>query len=430
MENLVNIFESISATTGRGDKENILKQNKDNEQFLNCLKFLYNPYIVTGISKSKVKKEVSGDIKFKAVDSLDELMNYLKENNTGKDSDILVVKDFISKNVGHEDFIKKLVTKSLKIGITSKTINKVYGNGTIPEFSVMLAESFHKKKDTVNGKFYLTIKLDGNRCVAVKQDDKVEFFTRTGQQIEGLTELAHELNFVMPNNYIFDGEILKESVGKETTEELFRATQKEVRKDGEKKGLNYFVFDMLPLKEFKDGQSLKNYEQRRNSLELLFNKVKYETKLVRLLPLLYSGEDKEKIISMSNDAIKEGYEGIMVNTANGIYKNKRTKDLLKVKEMNSADLQVVALEEGFGKYEGTLGAVQVKYKDNLVKVGSGFKDSERNYFWENPKEIIGHVIEVQYFEESTDEKTNKKSLRFPIFKCVRDDKTVEDIRYE
>ena len=34
-----------------------------------------------------------------------------------------------------------------------------------------------------------------------------------------------------------------------------------------------------------------------------------------------------------------------------------------------------------------------------------------------------HLVEVQYFEESKDKKTGDLSLRFPVFKRVRDDKT-------
>ena len=37
--------------------------------------------------------------------------------------------------------------------------------------------------------------------------------------------------------------------------------------------------------------------------------------------------------------------------------------------------------------------------------------------------MIGKIIEVQYFEETQDSKTLKYSLRFPVFKQIREDKT-------
>ena len=52
------IFDNISNTPGRIDKENILKQHKDNELFKSCIKFLLDPYTVTGISKLKMKKKL------------------------------------------------------------------------------------------------------------------------------------------------------------------------------------------------------------------------------------------------------------------------------------------------------------------------------------------------------------------------------------
>ena len=68
----------------------------------------------------------------------------------------------------------------------------------------------------------------------------------------------------------------------------------------------------------------------------------------------------------------------------------------------------------------SLGAIEVDYKGNTVKVGSGFSHYERVHLWENPDEIVGNVVEVQYFEVSTNKDTGKESLRFPTFKRVRE----------
>ena len=103
-----------------------------------------------------------------------------------------------------------------------------------------------------------------------------------------------------------------------------------------------------------------------------------------------------------------------------------SKVILKVKKMQSADLKCIAVEEGTGQNVGRLGAaiVQLPIGDKIyeVSVGSGFTFEDREYFWNNREEIVGKIIEVQYFE-ITQNQQGGYSLRFPVFKAVRNDKT-------
>lgn len=47
------IFDKIASVSSKKSKETIIKQNSDNELFLECLKFLYDSNITTGLSKKK-----------------------------------------------------------------------------------------------------------------------------------------------------------------------------------------------------------------------------------------------------------------------------------------------------------------------------------------------------------------------------------------
>ena len=61
--------------------------------------------------------------------------------------------------------------------------------------------------------------------------------------------------------------------------------------------------------------------------------------------------------------------------------------------------------------------VIIEHKGNRVQVGSGFNQEQKRYYFENPNEIIGKTINVQYFEETTDQ-NGKNSLRFPVIKAI------------
>ena len=97
----------------------------------------------------------------------------------------------------------------------------------------------------------------------------------------------------------------------------------------------------------------------------------------------------------------------------------------KVKKMYPVDLEVIDIEEGTGINQNKVGALVVNYKGYKVKVGSGLTKEQRELWWNNPNLILGKIITVQYFEETTNKKDDSLSLRFPVLKEVRNDKTEE-----
>ena len=99
--------------------------------------------------------------------------------------------------------------------------------------------------------------------------------------------------------------------------------------------------------------------------------------------------------------------------------------MLKVKQMYPVDLRVVEVIERRGTNKGKVRDLVVKYKGKPLKVGSGLTKEQREKFWEDKSLILGKIITIKYFEETTNKKNNEKSLRFPIFLEVRYDKDEE-----
>ena len=181
------------------------------------------------------------------------------------------------------------------------------------------------------------------------------------------------------------------------------------------------VFDWMPATDFKRQKCDIPYGRRCSEMEDLFANID-STIYFETLPFLYHGTDTSKIMELLDKAIAEKEEGVMINLWDAPYEFKRTNNLLKVKKFNTCDLRVIGFEEGTGKYVGKLGAFICEYKGGEVKVGSGLTDEQRHEIWSDREKYQDTIIEVSYFEETKDS-TGKPSLRFPIFKDFRPDKT-------
>ena len=193
IKELKELFNQLGSTSSNTDKIAILKGNKDKELFVKTLQFVYDDFIRTGVSfkslNSKVIDFVAGEIDTDSQGeySLESLMEYVKEHNTGTHGTIMLIQDFASMFPDEKEFIYHIFAKDIKVGITAKTINKALGKGFIREFSVQLAHPYHKYTEKVTGnEFTLTQKLDGHRSVFIVKNGKGQFYTRKGLPINGL----------------------------------------------------------------------------------------------------------------------------------------------------------------------------------------------------------------------------------------------------
>ena len=421
----------IQASNSKKYKQTVLQKFKDDEDIKRYLKIAFDPYQVYGISTKKLTKEVRvGECL--CPPTVFDLFEYLKEHNTGRDYDVAVCQialEWIAQDDLESRFLlEKLICKDLSIGVDAKSINQAFP-GLIPTFDVQLAQKYFEKPEKLEGKYFaVTTKIDGGRIIAIRENDQVSFFTRAGQRYEGLVDLEREMLEAFPDGTVLDGEItILENKGI-PSKEAYKQAMKITRADGPKHGLKMLVFDAMSLEEWKNQKCTHDYIERRLLLAGLFKYGPKKTDLTffELLPELYRGYDTSKVLELLDEAIANQEEGVMINICDAPYEFGRTWNLMKVKKMNTLDLEVIGYEEGSGRLTGTLGALLVRYKNgNTVKVGSGFTDELRQVIWTNPKDMIGKIIEVQYFEETTNA-DGGISLRFPVFKDFRTDKLVAD----
>lgn len=406
-------------SNSRLHKVSVLEKYKNSDSVRYFLNFVFDPYKVTGLSIKKLNKQLPPQPT--AATTAKQMLEYILKNNTGKDEVIAKTQYFLFANELDDEQIElfyRIVDKNLPIGVDVLTINKVMP-GLIPTFSVQLANKYFDKPEVVEGKsFTITTKIDGGRIIALKKNGIVKFYTRAGQEYEGLVDIKAELEAMEYDNFALDGEITLLDKGTLNSKEQYKETMKITRKDGEKHGVKILAFDLMDAYDFEAQLKTLDYVDRRRELELRFPK---SMKYVEVLPVLYTGNDTSMIGKLLDQQTAKGEEGIMININDEPYSFTRSNALLKVKKMKDADLKVIRLEEGTNQNAGKLGAFVVDYKGFEVKVGSGIPKEIREKVWADKDSYIGMTIAVQYFEETTNQ-SGGLSLRFPVFLDFRYDK--------
>ena len=408
-------------TTKKSEKAAILIRNQGNRLFTSTLKWLLDPFVLTGISSKKLSKNVSYDTT--PIQTWGDMMMYFENHHTGSDDDIRIVQGFIeSQPEEQREYYRALVTKSLKLGVDAKSVNDVIPN-LIPTFSVQLGIPREKCKIKSGEWFSLSQKLNGNRCVFVNG----KMMSRQGKEFTGLDHILSDIQKVVDNSIVLDGELVgKNEEGLSDSANFQKSTGIANSKDADKTSLKYVIFDTLRLEEFQNGKSEYTYKIRRQLLlELKETIAKHNLKNIEVVQMFYEGTDQTEIDKWLDYCEEHDYEGCMINL-DSPYECKRVKSLQKAKMFKDIDLCCISVNEAItGKYKGTLGSITCKYKNGTVDVGSGFSDEQRGYYFNNPNEIVGKIITVKY-KETTTNKEGGESLQFPVFVTVRFDKDVAD----
>lgn len=422
---VIKLFKQIQNTSSLNDKKAIITANKDNELFKKCLIFLLDGNITTGIADSKLKRVNENYTKNKATvkfNTFEEVMDYLVENNTGRDEDIANVKGFIYDHCTPDDefmFYAQMITKKYRLGADKKLVNKVIPN-LIPTWEVQQAYPLADKNEPKDGEWFaLSQKLNGNNNGVLNG----KCISRQGKEFTGMEHIIADINKLSFKDMFFNGELIRKNEDNLPDDENFQIGTGVINSDDtDKTCIKFVIYEMLPKSEFLNGESKLTYKQRRKIyLEPLAEEISaLGLENIEVVPLVYEGTDKSKIQELLDRADNDGWEGLMLNKDTK-WKNKRNNGILKVKSWKHADLLCTGVIEGEGKNKGTLGSVECDYKGFKLGV-PGFTDEMRDYYWNNPNEIIGKIVQIKYKGE-TKNKQGGISVQFPSFQCIRHDKT-------
>ncbi len=411
---LIDFFKKISSTNSTKEKEEILRTYKDQKEVLEILNYALDPYKNFYIKKmperlSRVNDDLWSDKdRYKAfITLLDDLKSRHITGNKAKDIIQTVFRMFTDDEY---DIYKKVLLKEA-IGIGTTTVNKVIKNH-IPEFKILLAPSQLPNLTDLQYPLYIQNKYDGFR--AIYKDG--QFYTRSGliYTNNNLTKYFNCLTGI--KDYVLDGELYIHNQPFQDLAKVLNSEESPIPSN-----LRYYVYDCLPIKDW-DAQSTKiGYTDRLKLLRGIVNGTIGDYSKVIDAPT-DKVDSAAEVVEIYKKALKNGYEGCMIRAIEGKYRWKRVTiksgELIKLKPFKSDDLEIINVVEGEGKLKGTLGSIVVAIDPNTsCSVGSGFDDALRKEVWTNKDKFMGKIAEISYFE-----KTSDGSLRFPIFKRMRDDK--------
>lgn len=424
---LLEVVNQVKLATSKASKKSII-ENNESQILKDTLQFIYNPQITSGISAKKWDNVQL--VNEQGAKDLNDLLTYLKVNNTGRNTDVEYVKSLCSgKSEEEVELIKSIVTKDLQLGISVNSLSELYGNEFIGKFGVKKGMYYKDESDLRDREFILTQKLDGNRALVFvsKFDNEVfvEIKSPTGKKLNGFIEIENAFNQSCTDinePLVFDGEIVLERDDEQLGLSAdFNKLSSICRTKGNKSGVKFVVFDMLLQSSFTKGYSVLSYKYRISNLTFNISKMKlsypFLHKYVHQIETLYRGSDTSKINYYMKQMVNEGKEGLMIDFPEEKYYTKKSKSILKVKKYHTVDLEVTGVKEG--KNKGEAGAVSVVYKgkENLVSVQ--LKD-QKDTWLQNPNLIVGKIIEIKYVEETVD-----GNMRHANILRVREDKIEE-----
>ena len=363
-----------------------------------------------------------------------ERLDMLNNREYTGDMGIALIENTIAQYIPEDrEILHLIVERNLKIGIAMDSYNKVSEN-TINKFEVALAYNLDKVKNVnpLDGTYFASRKLDGVRCIAIVDTEaqKVEFYSRQGKRFTSLGNHEQPM-LTLCSNYmgkiVFDGEL--SAIDECGNEDFSQAVQRVTKKDTNAYDIKYCIFDVLSYDSFimgKDNDVDYTFGERYKVYTNLYYEHCTDPGVNKYISILEQErlETQEQFDKWRDLVDMNGWEGFMLRK-DVPYKAGRNKDLIKVKKFMDAEYIVKDVtfgkacynEGGMVEYDIVAGLV-IEHKGNEVTVGSGLSKEQRIAWYADPSQIIGKTITVQYFEETTNKKDDKISLRFPVLKYV------------
>lgn len=282
-------------------------------------------------------------------------------------------------------------------------LDKGYSKGApkkLKAISPMLAKSYEKEAAKVTFPCYFQPKLDGVRCIAQKEGDRVTLFSRRLKEFDTLGHISDVLCELMRNGEILDGELYVPGVKFQKLISWIKRKQPDTAK------VIYNIYDAI---------SEKCFEQRfKHICELVGHKGRGVVKTVYTAKVNSHKEVKKTL----DDQVARGYEGVMLRIGDCKYVvGRRSSQLLKVKEFLDEEFIIVGAQQTKGRQKGQCVFLCETVEGAQFKVKPMGTDEQRRKMWTDSYKLIGKKLTVRFFEWTSSEPSVP---RFPVGVAIRD----------
>lgn len=282
----------------------------------------------------------------------------------------------------------------------------------------MLAKDFHDVATSVLEKqwWYASRKIDGVRCLMFVKDGEIHTSSRGGKNYDNSTyhiTCNPKLKKFMLDNptLILDGELYVHGYSLQTLSGLARL-KKETDKCDE---LQYYIYDVVDTnKTFEERLEILDHIKDELQLDFEPNKTFEDGDLqIQIVPHV-KVEGWVQIKKTHDSYVKEGFEGAVIRRPDKKYGvNKRTNDMVKVKEYQDGEFKIIGFSEGLRPEDMVFVCVTEDGKEFEAKP-VGPRELKHEYL-ERIDEIIGKMATVKYFSFSDGGTPTQ-----PVLKCIRD----------
>lgn len=404
------------------------------------LDYTYNPNRMYKVDEAKlalvtirqglIKRKKSPNMTIDGWNTFTDILDKLSDKRAANLNDVRELKYFITgySSIDVQQFLSQVVAKDLRLNLGIKKIQTVW-----PDFcnfgQVQLADNYQGKDFAVG---LYSRKFDGKRMVIENGIAK----SRYGKpcKVAPIEHILDELKEISLGK-VFDGELLYfDPYGNENFQKVISLSGSDLR-GVECFNMYYVIFDTLTYEDWLNQSTEVVFDIEYNAMKNLLHakensRFGYSVLDTKYPHILLARQDYDDTV-LQCERISNKWEGLMYRNAQAKYEFKRSKNLLKIKDMKDGEFKILSYSSGTGKNKDRLGTMYIDFKGNKVGVGSGFTDEDRILIWDNISVFVSKYFEenfdakVQYFAETKDADGND-SLRFPVFLCFRHTDTKEE----
>lgn len=271
----------------------------------------------------------------------------------------------------------------------------------------MLAHKFRDHGEKVVYPCLAQPKMDGFRCTSQSEPDgTVTLWSRTRKQITGVPHIAAAIQRLkLPADIRLDGECYAHAYH-DKFEQLSHFIRQETPTDGHEV-VEYHIYDVA-LAEV-------GFEERHRLLQKWLLSAGPSVGCLQSVETIKVADEDELMLACER-FLGQGYEGAIIRNAAGLYVNKRSTDLLKLKTFDDAEFPVVGVKEGKGKLAGH--GIFTCRTDAGAEFDAKMKGAmaELAKYCQHPERYIGKQLTVQF------QGFTKKNFvpRFPVALRIRE----------